>query len=246
MADKKTMDFLKGQAADLKGFEEVNAETVSIPFLKLAQDLTPQLKKTKPNYIPDLELGQFFNSVTGDIYGASFTAIILKFERIYIEWLPNRGGFVGYHSPENAERLADDKTFGKWKTREGNDLVEYYAYYILIEGHEHEGPIIMSLTSSAIKEAKMLNRLMTTHMMDNGERAMPYFLKWTVNSVFTTKGENEFYGYKFVFKDYINEEQFNLIGPERKALPDKPVDYAQLSDTHGKAGSDEEYDDSDL
>lgn len=237
------MDFIKEAEDNMEGFGDINSSTMAIPFLKLAQDLTPQTKKTKPEYIEGLEVGELFNSVTGEIYGTHLEVIIVKFERVYIEWLPNRGGFVGYHSPEVAEEMADDMTFGKWKTREGNDLVEYYAYYILINGHEIEGPLVMSLTSTAIKTAKSLNRAMTTHIMANGKRAMPFYLIYNVDSVLQTKGANDFFGYKFSFKEYINEEQYALVGTERLALPDKPVDYAQLEHkAGGEANHDHEKD----
>lgn len=229
------MEFIKQANDTLEGFEDLNAQTMAIPFLKLAQDLTPQTKKAKKDaYIEGLEPGMFFNTASKQIIDVPFIGIILKFERIYIEWLPDRGGFVGYHSPENAERLATDKTFGKWKTADGNDLQEYYTYYLLIEGRENEGPIIFSLTSSAIKIGKSLNRLMTTHIMGNGERALPYYLKWTIDASHVEKNGNDWFVPKFTFAGYINEEQYNLIGPERKMLPDKPVDYAQIEDKSGQ------------
>lgn len=225
------MDFIKDAVDSLDGFEDLNAKTMSIPFLKLAQDLTPQVKKSRSDvYITGLEPGMFFNSAKKEIIETPFEVIIIKFERIYIEWLPDRGGFAGYHTAENAERLAVDKTFGKWKTEDGNDLSEYYTYYALIVGKENEGPIIFSLTSSAIKIGKDLNRLMTTHMMDNGNRALPYYLKWKVESAHVEKGGNDWFVPKFSFAGYINEEQYNIIGSERKMLPDKPVDYAAIED----------------
>lgn len=229
--EKSTMDWIADANDTLEGFEDINAQTMSIPFLKLAQALTPQTKKAKQDvYIPGLEEGMFFNSVSKEIYGSSLRLIIIKFECIYIEWAPNRGGFIGYHSPENAINLAVDKTFGAWKTKEGNDLQEYYTYYCLIVGHENEGPIIMSLTSSAIKVAKNLNRLLTTQMMDNGKKAMPYYLIWNVEAAHVEKGENDWYMPKFTFSEYISEEQYKIIVPERKMLPDKPVDYALIED----------------
>ena len=184
----------------------------------------------------------FFNSASLENLGTKIQFIIVKFECVYIEWLPNRGGFVGYHSQENAVNLAVDKTFGKWKTAEGNDLQEYYTYYGLIVGHEQEGPIILSLTSSAIKIAKGLNRLMTTHIMDNGNRAMPYYLVWNLESVHVEKNENDWFVPKFTFDSYITEEQYKLISTERKMLPDKPVDYAQISDQSGRTVTDDDDD----
>jgi len=227
---KSQMDFINEAEDTLEGFEDINAQTMAIPFLKLAQDLTPQTKKTKDSYIEGLDPGMFFNSATNENFGDRLQFIILKFERVYIEWQPNRGGFVGYHSPANAERLAVEKEFGKWKTEEGNDLQEYYTYYGLIVGREQEGPVILSLTSSAIKTAKQLNRLMATHIMDNGQRARPYYLVWDVEAEHKEKNENDWFVPKFKFAGYINEMQYEIVAEDRKALPDKPVDYAQLED----------------
>lgn len=184
---KSQIDFVNEANDTMEGFEDLTAQTMSIPFIKLAQALTPETNKNKDVYIEGLENGMFFNSSTKEILGEVFQFVILKFERLYIEWLPNRGGFAGYHSPENAERLAVDKTFGKWTTEEGNSLQEYYTYFGLIIGHEKEGVVILSLASSAIKQAKNLNRLMTTHIMDNGQRAKPYYLVWNVKAMHMEK-----------------------------------------------------------
>lgn len=235
--EKMNLDYLNDANDSLEGFEEVNSLTMAIPFLKLAQDLTPQLKKSKSNYIEGLKLGDFFNSVTGEIYGSSLKLVILKFERIYLEWLPNRGGLIGYHTPENAQNLAADQTFGKWKTKEGNDLTEYYTYYIVIADHESDGIMIYSLTSTGIKIAKGLNRLMTTHQMENGKNARPYYLVWDVTSHLTPKGENEYYAPKFIFNSFITAEQHAIVKEERLALPAKQVDYAQISDGSNGSGN---------
>jgi hypothetical protein len=245
MAETKSkMDFINDAEDSFEGFDDINTETMSIPFLKLAQDLTPQTKKNKPEFIEGLDVGMFFNSVTGENYGSHLEIIIVKFERVYIEWLPNRGGFVGYHSPEIASDMAFDKTFGKWKTEEGNELVEYYAYYLLINGKEINEPMIMSLASTAIKVAKNLNRMMTTHIMDNGKRAKPFYLIYNLDSVSVTKGSNDYQSYKFTFKEYITEIQHGLIVSERLALPDKPVDYAMIENkAQGQGASKEQEDD---
>jgi len=245
MADEK-LKFIHAAEDALDGFEGINASTVAIPFLKLAQELSPEVKVQKDAYIKDLKLGEFFNSTTKQIYGASFNFIVLKFERIYIEWKPNRGGFVEMHTPENAERIAADKTFGKWKTGAGNDLTEYYTYFGIIEGHEHEGVIVYSMSSTGIKVAKEWNKIMTTHYIDGNKRAMPYYLVFNISSKLKTSGQNEWYTPVIKFDHYINEEQYALITGERKALPNRSADYAQIEgpktrseDTSYEIGDDE-------
>lgn len=213
---------------NLAGFEQMDGNVMAIPFIRIAQKLSPELDKNDVKYIAGLEEGQFFNTTTREIYGAELNAIVLKFEHIYIEWKPDRGGFVNYHSPENAEQLAISKEFGKWETEDGNLLQENYVYMLLVAGHEHEGPVVLSLASSAIKQAKSWNRLMMTHVMDNGQRAMPYYLVWQIKAEYQKNDKGTWYSPMPRFLSYINEVQYKLTTNERLALPSKKVDYAQI------------------
>ncbi len=237
---KEQMGFINEAVDTMEGFEDLTQQTMSIPFIKLAQALTPEINKNKDVYIEGLDQGMFFNSATKDILGETFKFVVIKFERLYIEWLPNRGGFAGYHSPEHAEEIAADKTFGKWTTAEGNILQEYYTYYGVVIGHEKEGVVVLSLASSAIKQAKNLNRLMTTHIMDNGKRAMPYYLIWNVKAMHMEKDGNDWFVPSFSFDSYIDEKVYQVTQDERKMLPNKTTDYAQLEDHSASTGNESE------
>lgn len=216
-------------AADtMEGFEDINGSTMAIPFIRILQKLSPQLNKQKPEFVSGAEEGDWFNTTSKETYGPEVNVIVLKFERVFIEWKPNRGGFMGYHTPENAERLAVDTSFGNWKTKDGNELAETYVYMVLIDGHESEGIVVLSFTSSAIKVAKEWNRLMITHVMDNGQKAKPYYLVWKLSTEYKENEKGTWYVPKVKFIRYINEQQYNIAGNERKALPSKKVDYAQI------------------
>lgn len=212
----------------MEGFEDITQETMAIPFIRILQRLSPQLDKQKPEYIEDAEEGYFFNTVTKHIYGTSLSCIVLKFEHIYIEWRPDRGGFVGWHTPENAERLSVDMTFGKWKTKEGNLLQESYVYMLLIEGHEEESIVVLPLASSMIKTAREWNRLMATHIMSNGKKAMPYYLTWNLQTEYRSNEKGNWYVPRVSFVHYINDKQYTILGVERKMLPTRRIDYRQL------------------
>lgn len=228
------MDTLKTAAANFdandtnEGFEQINNGTMAIPFVRILQKLSPQLDKQKPEYVIGAEEGHWYNTTSKDVLGSSFNCIVLKYERIYIEWRPNRGGFVAYHDPDNAERIAIDKTFGNWKTKDGNLLQENYVYMILIEGHENEGICVLSLSSSAIKVAKEWNRIMTTHVMDNGQKAKPYYLVWELTTDYKKNEKGSWYVPAFKFVRYIDEQQYNITKTERLALPSRQIDYTQI------------------
>ena len=235
-AQKPTLGFNPTEGDDWKGFEQISRDTMSIPFLRILQKLSPQLDKQKPEYIEGAEEGQFFNNITRTVYGNKLRIIVGSFEQIYIEWRPNRGGFVGYHSVEHAEAIAADKTFGKWTTEDGNLLQENYVYMVLIEGHEDEGVCVLSLASSMIKEARAWNRLMTTHVMPDGKKALPYYLVWDVTTDYAKNDKGTWYKPKIIFAGYVNQNQYTKVKGERLALPSRTVDYKQLDGDHAEDG----------
>jgi len=247
----KKLNFVHKAEDSLNGFEGIDLSTMAVPFLKLAQDLSQETRKSSGVQIEGLEPGMFFNNITKEILGTSVSVIILKFEHIYLEWKADRGGLVDRHTPENAARLAVDKTFGKWKTADGNDLTEYFTYFTLVEGREEEGPIVWSVTSTALKSAKELNRVMTTHMMTVEDeegvskkiKAVPYYLVFDLNSFLKNDGQNQWFIPTYKLSHYITETQYELIVAERKALPDKTVDYTLIENK--STASTEEYEDDD-
>ncbi|RPI08170.1 MAG: hypothetical protein EHM65_10655, partial [Acidobacteriales bacterium] len=151
------------QKDTLEGFEQINTGTMAIPFIRVLQKLSPQLNRNKPEFVDGAQEGDWYNTLLKRAYGPSIDAVVLKFEHVAIEWRPDRGGFAGYHSMENAERIAtaeSKRVFGGWKTPEGNSLQEAYVYMVLLADAPHEGLAVVSLSSSAIKTAREWNRLM--------------------------------------------------------------------------------------
>ncbi len=212
-----------------EGFEDITTLTMAIPLIRVLQTLSPQLNKKKPEFVAGAQEGMFFNTVTKEVYGPILNVVVLKFERIFIEWLPERGGLVNYHSPEHAEQIAEDKTvFGAWKTESGNILQENYVYFVLLDDRMDEGVAILSLASTGIKIAREWNRLMTTHIMENGKRALPFYLVWTLETEYRENDKGNWYTFKVQTKNYITKQQYEKIGDERKMLPSRQVDYTQL------------------
>src|SRR5271155_4629731 len=83
-------EHLRADVGNRDGKDNVGQGDLLIPRLSLAQSMTPELKRTNENYNPDLEEGQFFNSVTGEIYGDSVTVIPLHFFKQYIQFAEDR------------------------------------------------------------------------------------------------------------------------------------------------------------
>jgi len=246
---KPTFDHLEGLLGDNSGFEDINLQTMSIPFLRLLQSNSPQLKSSKPEYIEGSKEGMFANTVTNKLYEAPFNIVIGRFDRYFIEWGDTRGKFIAAHDPELFEAQIRNKLVRNEKNKlvdpdTGHTFVETYMYYVVLPDHMEDGICLLALSSTGIKEAKRLNRLLT-HTMIPGttKRAMPYFMVWSVNTVDMSNDEGDWIGYRFEMEDFVTQDQLEHVVEERKALPDKKPDFNQLAlpeDTEEGAGSGEE------
>ena len=65
-----------------QGYEDFTANSYQVPFLKIAQPGSPEVKKQNPSYIEGLEAGQFFNSLTKEVYGSKIKLIPLRQKEI--------------------------------------------------------------------------------------------------------------------------------------------------------------------
>lgn len=143
--------------ADLPtGFEGADSDSFAKPFLVILQPGSPQLVEDTDAHVEGAKPGMFFNTLTQELYGKSIDVIDFKFDRVYCEWKPDQGGFVGVHKIKEGEaKSVETSQFGKRIGRENdNEFVETHTHYLLIAGREDEGPIIFSLASSGIKHSR--------------------------------------------------------------------------------------------
>lgn len=236
MAKAKTPDFATMAAEmDASGFEDATLETQSIPFIKLLQALSPQLKKSKPEFIEGAQAGMICNNVTNTLLGESLRMVVGKFERHYLEWdNTTRGKLKGVHSPESVELRNDlirDEKNQLVNPETDSTFQETYNYYVILPDHMEEGVCILSLSSSGIKAGKKLNRMLFSTMIPGTkQKAMPYFMIFNANVVELSNDQGDWYGFDFKLDEFVTQEVLDCVVDERKALPEKTVDFAQSSD----------------
>lgn len=241
MAKKKpNYDFLNEFANDVEGYEGLNADTIAIPFIRILQDLSPQLKRSKAEYVEDAEPGMLFNNITQELYGQAVRIVIGKFERYYIEWKPNRGGFVANHDPamvetEMIKTLIRNEKGQLIHPETGNEFVDTYIYYVLLPDHLECGVCIFATNPSYLKEARRLNRLLKTTMIPGQTRkALPHFMIWNLEVIEMSNDRGDWYGPKFTFDQFVTPDLLSHVTEERAELPNKSVDYAQIEENAGK------------
>jgi hypothetical protein len=105
-----------------------------LPLVRLMQGLSPQVDRRGPDYVTGAEPGDFWfkNARTEIVKGdVGFIFWPIGAQRAYVEWKPNRGGFVNTHidMPAGSNlKVEIDRETGKekriLKLPNGNDLVE--------------------------------------------------------------------------------------------------------------------------
>ncbi len=88
------------------GFEGTRLEEQTVPFLRMAQGLSPELNPSKGEHIPGLSMGMIFNTATREHYQGSpgLEFIACRKEYGYGQWIPRDlgSGFRGMVSPDDA------------------------------------------------------------------------------------------------------------------------------------------------
>jgi len=206
-----------------QGFENQDNQDISVPFLRLLQGLSEQVKPVKDGGMEGAEVGMMLNSVTEELFdgdeGVLFVPAVT--EHVVNEWVPRDagGGFVGTYELTDkifVDAKAASTEFGKYKTESGNDLVEtFYVYGVLVDDDGNCTPIIVDFTSTKIKAYKKWMSKLRMFLVDMGgqKKNPPLFANLTrIKSTRQKNTKGEFYNYDIVPAN--GELRDSLLAPD--------------------------------
>ena len=197
-------NFLEEFAND--GYQNIGREECKIPFLRILQPLNKQCQEGSDSYIKGAVAGLFYNTITNKLYGKTIKVIPIDFDRNWLEWKPNRGGFVASHIPDSIK--VDKSQFNKWLTLNGNIITEHYNFYCLIADHLEDDIVIFSMSSSSICHAKNWNSLISYTKLGSGQRAPYYSSVWELETSFNQNDKGNWFSIGNASKTNIKRERF--------------------------------------
>ena len=179
------------EAMSGQGFENTDKDAYAIPFLRILQPGSPQVQEDEASYIEGAKPGMMFNTITMQLYGKEAKVIPITYNRSFIEWVPNRGGFVKDHGSDPAilDRIEtiDDKHNSILDN--GNIIQDTRTHIVLLADDILAGPVILSMTSTGIKHSRKWMTLMNGIRIPNSTKQAPMFACiWKVG---ITKNEND-------------------------------------------------------
>ena len=156
------------------GLEEASADDYAIPFLRILQSMSPQLKKSDGKYIQGAEEGNFFNTVTESVYDGTEGVVLIPcaYKKKFIEWVTreNGGGFVDDTHPATILKQCTKDDKGRFILENGNQIAETAEYYcILAQQEDAPEQVLLSLTSSQLGFSRRWNTMLNNARVKNAK-----------------------------------------------------------------------------
>ena len=151
------------------GLQNVTSTDLATPMLVILQSNNPQVKRSDGKYIPGAVEGMIYNNVAGAVSDGEQGLIVVPcfFEKTFVEWKANRGGFVASHGADTPlreqVRLVNNAEGKPVPTLpNGNNLIETNMHYVLVM-HENGSfePAVIPMASSQLKSSRVWNSLMS-------------------------------------------------------------------------------------
>lgn len=194
-----TGNFLANRPSFIKentdGHEGIHNSDIKPPALKLAQSTSPETKRSKPDrFIEGLREGEFFNSLTKEIYGEDPLKIII------VKPMGHRNvEFDANMKPVEFDIPDDDPRCGFTVSRIEGKLVrmkpkatkflDFLVYVTMQDGKSRL--MTMALKSTQLRKGVEISSII------RGNTLPCYAYEFTASSVAENFGDKSWYGWKF-------------------------------------------------
>lgn len=189
-----------------RGNEEVSANHLTIPRIKLLQKMSDEVDRHHANYVPGAQDGHFLNSLTGQNYQDELYVISIKFKEEYAVWKKRDagGGLLGSFKTEQEARtaIAAQEKPGDY------DISQTHSHLLLIknpETGELSKPVLMDFASSKLRVSRNWNSQID---IKGGDR---FSSLWKLSSV-AAKAKNgaQFMNLEVENMGWLTEEDYRI------------------------------------
>jgi hypothetical protein len=205
------------------GMEDVDKSEFKVPFLRILQPLSPQVKPLAEGGIPGAQASMIFDTGSGRFWdgkeGLEF--IPVHRDHNYVEYIPRNlgGGFVGIHAVDDPlvlELRAKQGRFGRLSTTtkrdnnglplDGTEVSEtFYLYGLSIDKDGFAQRVIVPFVSTQIRKYQsFMSRQMSIKYVNprsTDEAPLPpvqpplWAHRWRLTTIFEKNKKGEFYGW---------------------------------------------------
>lgn len=179
------------------GFENVSANDVAIPYLKILQALSPELRGVTK--VAGAEEGLIINTVTGQLMKEG-RVIPCAFKKSYVEWTPREagGGLVKEHTDEKILERTKKNERGQDVLPNGNLIVTTAYHYVMVVSDGGFERALIAMSSTQLKKSRRWLGQMMSLQVKVGDKSFtppPFSHSYHVGTGMETKDTNSWYGW---------------------------------------------------
>ena len=136
-----------------------DSSEMQIPFLRIAQALSPQLNKKKPEHIEGISSGDMYNTVTNEYFdGEEGGTVVPCYQTTkYLAFIPREqgGGFQGEIPANDPILTRTERQGSKEILPTGNELVKSDQHYCLLLSSDGSfQPVVVDMKSTQLKVSR--------------------------------------------------------------------------------------------
>lgn len=190
-----------------EGFEDVQGRDMfAVPFLVVLQPLSPQCNPAAAEHVEGAIPGRILHTVSNELF-STVQVVPVHLTRTFVEWVPRDagGGFRGEHAGPDAIELFNsklDRTTGKARLDNGNDLVDTRNHYVLVVREDgHCEPALISMSSTQIKASKQWTSMMqmfrpVSYQLPPGVLPAMYACAYNLTTVLQENKKGKWFGWR--------------------------------------------------
>ena len=191
-----------------KGFEQMGTKDLTLPFLKVLGQLSPQVIQGDPLFIKEARAGMIYNNVTQDLYdGTKGIEVIPCFYKLeYLEW-PDRK--EGVSAPVNTypadsdilqQTTRDEQNLDRLPN--GNYVQETASHFVVrVENGQPRETALISMKATQRKKSKMWNSMMKSRKKERTDgkgfyTPAMFTQRYLLTTVLEKNAKGTWYGWK--------------------------------------------------
>lgn len=192
------------------GLEEIEAGDIRIPFFKVLQSNSAQLKKEEADFIKGAEQGDFCLYDKHWSGEEGIFVVPVKCKMKYIEWEPQQGGgskFIFAHTAAimaEAERV-EDKDKKWWKLKNGNEIIKTADWFVLVYDKAKKQPhqAVLSLKKTGLSAHSDMSTVLKAKRIE--DKAPAFVSLFRATSCYESNDANSWYGLRLKRLGYHHE-----------------------------------------
>ena len=177
-SDNKTTDiaissaFLEDAGS---GLENIGADDVTIPRLKILQAMSPEVNKHDGKYVEGASTGDIINTVSSVLYNDDNPMVVLPvaYKRLFLEWTPREsgGGLVAQHDDANILSSTTRNKMGQDVLENGNYIQTSATHFVLVmDKNGGYDTAMISMAGTQLKRSRTWNSMMASVKMKQGDK----------------------------------------------------------------------------